>query len=340
VNGVFAPGLSDQGARPAGLWAGRLVDIPAGRASATRLLDADPPADGFHALNRAAGRDAIVILVDPATDLTDPVHVVHIATPSGAMGVSHPHTIIDAGDGTRLEVIETFCGLAGTAVTNASTTIGIGRDAELWHRRVQVEPAGAAHVGHTRVDQSTGSHLRSTSLSLGADHARYALDVHLHGPSTRTDLDGLSLPTGEQRHDTSITIDHAAPDGTSTQRFRGVVADRARSSFSGHVTVRPGAAGTDASQSTRNLLLSPTAQADARPWLEIFADDVRCTHGATVGRLDDDALFYLRSRGIPVDVGRAMLVGAFVREITDTIAPASLRDHVTACIDHSIRAFG
>jgi Fe-S cluster assembly protein SufD len=332
VNGIYAPELSDRDRLPAGLWCGPIADLPPARAALAGSSSDDELVDGFQALNRAAGRDAAVVLADPGAEVPHPIHVVHIAAPGDRFAVSHPHTIIGAGDGSRLHVIETFTGLPGATLTNASTTIHIGVGATLAHHRIQTEAADAIHVGHTRVDQATGSQLRATSLMFGADIARDAIEVSLHGPDARTDLDGLYLPTGRQRHDTAITVDHAASRCTSTQQFKGVVDDHARGSFSGRIIVRPDTVATDAQQSNRNLLLSATAQADIRPWLEIFADDVRCTHGATVGRLDDDALFYLRSRGIPLEEGRSMLIDAFVREITDAITPASLRDHVTAAL--------
>ncbi|MBK8332598.1 MAG: SufD family Fe-S cluster assembly protein [Acidimicrobiaceae bacterium] len=140
------------------------------------------------------------------------------------------------------------------------------------------------------------------------------------------------MTTGRQRHDTVVTVDHAASRCASTQRFTGVIDDHGRGSFSGEIIVRPGTVATDAHQSNRNLVLSPNAEADTRPWLQILADDVRCTHGATVGRLDDEALFYLRSRGIPLDEARTMLIGAFIRDVTDAIPHPSLRTHVAAII--------
>ena len=168
---------------------------------------------------------------------------------------------------------------------------------------------------------------------LGAEIARHAIDVTLSGPDARVDLDGLYRPAGHQRHDMSVCVDHAASQGTSTQHFRGVIDDHATGSFTGRIIVRPGTVVNDARQTNRNLVLSPTARADSRPWLEIFADDVRCAHGATVGRLDDDALFYLRSRGISGDESRRMLIDAFVHEIAGTIEPTSLREHVATIID-------
>jgi Fe-S cluster assembly protein SufD len=195
---------------------------------------------------------------------------------------------------------------------------------------MQSEAPDAIHVGRTAIEQGADSSVRVASIMTGALIARSAIGVRLTGPEARSDLSGLYLPRGHQRHDNVITVDHAASRCTSTQQFRGIVDDHGRGSFSGHVLVRPGTIGTDARQSNRNLVLAPTAQVDTRPWLEILADDVRCTHGATVGRLDEEALFYLRSRGIPVDRSRAMLVAAFAAEVIDAITPASLRDRVAA----------
>jgi Fe-S cluster assembly protein SufD len=162
----------------------------------------------------------------------------------------------------------------------------------------------------------------------GADIARSAVVALLAGPDASIELNGLYLPAGDQRHDNVITVDHAASGCTSTQLFKGVIDDHARGSFSGRIIVRPGTVRTDARQLNHNLVLRPTAQADTRPRLEILADDVRCKHGASVGRLDDDALFYLRSRGIPTGMARSMLVDAFIAEITERISPPSLRDRL------------
>lgn len=329
VNGEYAAELTDRSLLAPGLWCGRLADV-APEFEADRLAAIDVVGDGFQALNRAAAPDAAVVLVDAGARVDDVVHVVHLSVPGHEPGASHPRTILDAGDDCRVTVVETFCGLPGAAVTNASSAVRVGRGATVTYHRVQLESRDATHVGHTRVDQAAGSRVRATSVMLGADIARAAIDVHLDGADARADLAGLYVLGRNQRHDTVVTVDHAASRGTSSQLFKGVMDDHARGSFSGHVIVRADTAGTDAGQSNHNLLLSPTAQADTRPWLEIFADEVRCVHGATVGRLDDDSLFYLRSRGVPLAAARAMLIDAFGREVLDAIEPASLRDHLVA----------
>jgi Fe-S cluster assembly protein SufD len=328
VNGAMAGRLCDAEPVPAGLWVGN-ADGLRRRPRPASGRD-EQPVDGFHALNWAVGRDVAAVLVDPDVQLDRPVHVVHLSVPGDVLTASHPRTVVRVGADSRLQVIETFVGLPGSSITNASTRIVTGEPAAVTYHRIQAETPGGIHVGRTGIEQAARSAVEATSIMTGAQIARSAIDVRLSGPDARVDVDGLYLPAGHQRHDTVITVDHLAPRCTSTQRFKGIVDDHGRGSFSGHVIVRPGASGTDARQSNRNLVLCPTAQADTRPWLEIFADDVRCTHGATVGRLDDDALFYLRSRGIPIAHARAMLVAAFAAEIIDDITPASLRDLVAA----------
>ena len=319
VNGIHVPSLSDLGP-VAG------ATVRAGRT----MPGAHAPADGFDARNLADGHDTAHVRVDAGADLAELVHVVHVAVPGDEPTASHPRTHIELGTGARAVVLETFAGVPGRVITNATTTIELGSDAELVHHRIQLEADEAVHIGRTRVAQGRSSTLRSTSASIGAEIARHSLDVLLAAPDAVADLGGVYAPSGRQRHDTAVTVDHAASGCRSDQRFRGVIDDAARGSFSGHVIVRPGTVGSDARQSNRNLVLTRQAQADSRPWLEIFADDVRCSHGSTVGRLDDDALFYLRSRGIPADEARAMLVEAFANEVLATLAPPSLRDHVVA----------
>ncbi len=334
VNGAPMPTLSDLDGLPAGLrWGAAhwLLRRPAG----SQALPSDDPIDGFDALNSAARPDAAIVTIDAQVTIPLPLHIVHIALghPSGTTTACHPRSEITLGPGSDASVIETFTSLDGPTVTNASTRIAVRRAAHLTYRRIQQGGADAIHIGRTRIDQAAGSTAHLTSVTTGSRIARSAIDARLIGPDATVELDGLYLPGPDQHHDTVVTVDHAASRGHSTQEVRGVIDDHGRGSFSGHVIVRPQTVGTDAHQTNRNLLLGPTARADTRPWLEIFADDVRCTHGATVGRLDADALFYLRSRGIPLPDSKSMLVAAFVAEITDAITPVSLRDRLTDALE-------
>lgn len=278
------------------------------------------------------------LTVDDGVRFEEPIYVVHVAVPD-ADGAKHllsrVSTIIELGADARLAVVETFGGLGGSlaaTLTDASTTIRLGDRAQLTHYRIQIEAPTATHLGRTHIDQGADSELRMTMVTLGADIARNAVEVHLDEPGARADLVGIAVASGHQRHDTVITIDHAASRCTSNQRFHGVVDDHGRGAFSGEIVVRAGTTGSDAHQTSRNLVLDTNAEADSRPWLRILADDVRCTHGATVGRLDDDALHYLRSRGIPLHAARTMLIDAFLRDLTDSIAHEAVRALVAALV--------
>lgn len=328
VDGVFDPRTS----RPlssTGIEVGPRGELDRSTAPA-RTLDLTR-FDGLVALNHAAADDAALIELEPRAVATDPIHIVHLSASGQGGAVRHAATEVHMGAGSRATVIETYAGL-GAGFTNASTVIDVDDDADLTYQRVQAEPLDAVHVGHTRVRLARAAQFRATSVNLGALVSRVALDVSLVGDGAAVDLHGLYLPAGRQRHDNVTTVEHAASHGHSTQLFKGVIDDRGRGSFTGRVLVDAGTVDNSADQTNRSLLLRSTAQSDTRPWLEILADDVRCEHGAAVGRLDDEALFYLRSRGIPEEAARDILVDAFAVEITDAIEPESLRTYVAALV--------
>ncbi len=287
--------------------------------------------DGVHLGSGAEGE--LHIEVAPGTAVLEPIHVVYVSKPTGRWALSQPRLMAQLGTGSSLHLIESYVGFPGGALTDAHTTVHVAADAELVHHRIQDEADDAIHVARVLVDQQAGSRTESASIAVGASIARLAVDVVLDGQGATSALTGLYAPRPSRHHDTVVTVDHAASHARSSQVFKGVIADQAYGSFSGHVIIRPGTVDSDAHQLNRNLLLAPTAQADSRPWLEIFADDVRCDHGSATGRLDDDALFYLRSRGIPLGQARSMLVDAFVRDIAASIALPSLRDEVEHLLD-------
>lgn len=302
----------------------------------------DGTTDGFVAFNQAADHDVATVSIEAGTDPGDPIHVVHLSTGAGddAPVLSQPRTVVRVGAAATATLIETYVGLGAASFVNASTEVEVGEGATLDYYRVQRETTASTHVGSTRLEVAERGDVRVTAVTCGGDIARNAMTVCLRGPDARADLGGLAVSSGSQRHDTVVTVDHVASRCASNQHFAGIAGERGRGSFGGEIIVRPGTVGTDAHQSSRNLVLSKTAEADTRPWLQIFADDVRCTHGATVGRLDDAALFYLRSRGIPDALARRMLIEAFAREVTDRIAVPTLRDDVTALIAaaHPVRS--
>jgi Fe-S cluster assembly protein SufD len=330
VNGAFAPNLSRTALAPAGVVVGNGVALADSDRAFERSSAASSRFDGLEALNRVAGHDAAVLRIAPDTVVDPPIHVVHLSVPGVTPSASHPRTLIEVGAAARVTVIETYAGQVDRHLTNAGTTIAVGCGAEVSQYKVQMEGADSFHVAHTSIVQEGGSEVRTCTVMLGAAIARNAVDIVLAGDGARLEVAGLYLPTGRQRHDNVVTVEHAASACTSRQVFKGVVDDHARGSFSGRILVRPHTVATDAGQTSRSLLLSPTAQADTRPWLEIRSDDVRCTHGATIGRLDANALFYLRTRGIEPNDARAMLVEAFINEITDAIGPETLRSQLQA----------
>jgi Fe-S cluster assembly protein SufD len=332
VNGSFAPELSRPGPSPRGVVLGIGASLRAEMPAAMTPVPVERPDrsrfDGFQAINHAADHDSAVLLVAHDTDVLEPIHVVHLSVPGETPTASHPRALVEVAAGGRVTVIETYAGLAGRSLTNAATTIVVGPGAGVTHYKIQNEAAGSVHVAHTNIRQATGSQVHSCTVMLGADIARNAVDVVLGGADATLEVDGLYLPTARQRHDNVVTVEHAASSCTSRQLFKGVIDDHARGSFSGRIVVGPDTVATDAGQTSRSLLLQPTAEADSRPWLEIFADDVKCTHGATIGRLDDEAMFYMRSRGIAQSDARAMLIGAFVNEIIEGVRPETLRAYL------------
>jgi Fe-S cluster assembly protein SufD len=229
--------------------------------------------------------------------------------------------------GARASVIESYVTLAdGQAYwTNPVTEVAAGAGAWLEHTRIQRESERAFHVGLTNVDQQRDSHYRSFTLAMGAALSRHNLHVRLNDENIETLMYGLYLTRGEQVADNHTAIYHDRPNCRSWEVYKGVLDDRSRAVFNGKVFVQPEAQKTDAKQTNRNLLRSDLAKVDTKPQLEIFADDVKCTHGATVGRLDDIGLFYARSRGIPAEAAERLLTYAFAAEVIDEVALEPVR---------------
>jgi Fe-S cluster assembly protein SufD len=238
-----------------------------------------------------------------------------------------------AGAGSRLAMVETYAGPVGSPTcTNTVNQVVLGPGATVEHYKIQNEADTAFHLGRLDVRQGTDSRFSSLSVALGARIGRHEVRVRLEGEGGHTTVNGLYLPGGDRHHDNPILIEHAVPRCTSRQLYKGIATDRGHGVFYGRLVVRPGAKGTDASQTNKNLLLSDHAEIDTRPQLEILADDVRCTHGAAVGALDPDEIFYLRSRGVPLEQAKAILTVAFAREVLDTIGTEGLRTHLEAMV--------
>lgn len=281
----------------------------------------------FTALNTAYLQDAAVLVVPPDTALAAPVHLLFISTQPEV--VSHPRLLLLAGAGSKATVIEDYVTLhTGTYFTNTVAEVAVGASAQFEHVRLQRESNQAFHMASCAVSLGAASSYHSTSVALGGQISRLDLKVTQTAEGSECVLDGLALINGEQLADTHSFIDHAKPHGTSRQLHKCIVGGTAHAVFNGQVMVRPGAQHTDSAQSSRNLLLSGKAQVDTQPQLEIFADDVKCTHGATVGQLDSDEVFYLQSRGLSENVARNLLTYAFGAEIINRIPVASLRQQL------------
>ncbi len=295
------------------------------------------PADAFVALNRAYGTDGAAIRVADGTELTSPIHIVDIEVSDAGQNASSAGVAIDIGAGATATVVETRIG-GGEALggSNIRTTITLGDGATLEHIILQDVPSTQVHLSRIEVTQGQGSEFRARSFNLGGSYGRFAYDVHLAGEGAIADLSGLYFGLGDQTLDQQVDVVHDAKDCTSRQSFRGVLDDASTGIFSGGIDVRPGADGTDAEQSNDNLLLSDRAEVNTQPRLEILADEVACAHGATVGQLDDTALYYMRSRGIPAEEARRLLINGFARQAVDEVEIEAVRTWITTRLGQEV----
>jgi Fe-S cluster assembly protein SufD len=288
---------------------------------------AEPDSTPFSALNAALAHDGAVIRVAAGTDLAEPVHLLHVTTPEAAGAALQTRTILAVEQGARAQFVESFAALGDAAsFTNAVTEVTVGENAWVEHSRIQRESESAYHIGLTEIAQARDSHYRSFTLSMGGALARHDLRARLDDENVECLLYGLYLGRGDQLVDNHTVIRHEHPNCRSWEVYKGILDDRSHAVFNGKVFVTPEAQKTDAKQTNRNLLLSDSARVDTKPQLEIFADDVKCTHGATVGRLDEIAFFYMQSRGIPRDVAQQLLIYACAAEVVAEVASLPVRE--------------
>lgn len=325
VDGVYAPHLSsdviNNGVAVVNMQAG----VAAHEAAIESCLGshAEFRENVFAALNTAFLHDAALIVVSKDVSVSVPVHLLYIATQSDV--VSYPRCLLLAGSGSAVTVIEDYVSLQEDAYfTNTVTEIVLGENARVNHIRLQREGIKAVHIANGAVSLARASNYRSVSVALGARISRYNLNVQLAEEAECT-VDGLALISGRQLADTHTCIDHAKPHAMSHQLHKCIVGGGAHAVFNGKIKVRQGAQRTDSRQSSRTLLLTSKAHVDTKPQLEIFADDVKCTHGATIGQLDNEEVFYLQSRGLSEMAARNMLTYAFGAEIIERIPIASLK---------------
>ncbi|MBA3496381.1 MAG: Fe-S cluster assembly protein SufD [Gemmatimonadales bacterium] len=333
VNGIYHEALSTIGTLPPGARVASLAE--ALRSDGALLhghLARHAPVEGspFTALNTAFLSEGGVVHVGTNVDLASPVHLLYVTTAEAGGTVAHPRNLIVVERGARASVIESYVTLApGQAYwTNPITEVAVAAGAWLEHTRIQRESETAQHVGLTHVDQQRDSRYRSFSLAMGAALGRHNLHVRLHDENIETLLYGLYVTRGDQTADNHTAIYHDQPNCRSWEVYKGILDGRSRAVFNGKVFVKPEAQKTDAKQTNRNLLLSDGARVDTKPQLEIFADDVKCTHGATVGRLDEMARFYARSRGIPAAAADLLLTYAFAAEVVEEVTLAPVREEL------------
>ena len=295
--------------------------------------DAAPPANGFSALNAAFWADGAHVEIGPGIAVEHPIQLLFIATRANL--ANFPYNLVRVGAGASATVIEQYVGVDRTAyLTDAVSRLVIGQGARLAHTKLQQEGDRAFHLAERRVAQASGSHFASQSFAFGGRLARDEIATRLD-EGCEASLIGLYVGSGRQHHDQHTCIDHARPRGTSRESYKGILDDASRAVFNGRVIVRPDAQLTDAKQSNRNLLLSDDAEVDTKPQLEIWADDVRCAHGATVGQLDADQLHYLRARGIDEAAARGLLTYAFAADILYAVDDPVLRGRIATLLPGS-----
>jgi len=298
-------------------------------------------AHAFTALNAAFLDDGSVVEIADGAVLEEPVHLVYLSTVREKPFVSHPRNVIIAGAGSVAQVVEHYVGAMGARyLTNSVSEIVLGRGATLGHVRVQDESRTGFHVARVQVEQAAASTFVSHAFGFGAALSRTEIAVKLDGEEAECNLAGLYAIDGSRHVDHHLNVDHAKPRTRSNQLYKGVLEDSSRGVFTGRVVVRPDSQKIKAMQSNPSLLLGRGAVAETRPQLEIYADDVACNHGATIGRLDEDALFYLLSRGIAPREARRILVSGFAAEVVEGVSSTLLRTALTELVAARVGELG
>lgn len=329
-NGHFIKSLSSQDVLPTGVLLGSLSEFIRTHPQLVEPLlnrmneGVDHP---FVHLNTAFLSEGAFIYLPRGTILESPLQLLFLSGGTGGATVSHLRNLIIVEAGSQVKIVEGYVG--GTrpegarTLTNSLTQISIGSDALVEHDRWQNEQS--FHIGMTHVWEGRQSRYLSNAINLGGELTRHEIHTHLDAEGAECTLNGLYVATGKQHIDNQTDIDHAKPHGTSRELYKGILGDQAKGVFNGRIVVRPNAQQTSARQINKNLVLSDDVVINTKPLLEIFANDVKCNHGATIGRIDENSLFYLRSRGIPLEEARSLLTCAFAQEMLDPISVGSLR---------------
>lgn len=329
VNGHFAPKLSYLRWLPEGVRIGSLHEIlhfDPGAVEKVLGRVATTEAHPFAALNTAFLQDGAFVHVPRGRVVEEPIHLLYVSTSQQPAAVSYPRNLVLLEDESQATLIESYVGLdKGAYLTNAVTELRVGSGANLEHYKMQRESEAASHVSNTALVQGRSSTVTSTSVNLGGGLVRNDVRTLFGDEGGSLALSGLYLLHDAQHCDNHTFIDHARPNCTSVELFKGILDSKSRGIFYGKILVRKDAQKTNARQTNKNLLLSNDAFADSTPGLEILADDVKCNHGSTVGQLDENAVFYLRSRGIDENSARTLLTYAFAGEIINQVKVASMK---------------
>lgn len=348
VDGHWAPELSRTSSLAPGMIAGSIAKLLATRGPAAtviesqlgRLVAADAGAPSLADLNTAFLEDGAFVHVPAGLEASCPVTIVHVATSRPFGRVTHPRTLIVVEPGARATVVERYVSLAGAeamSFADAVSEIVVGDGAMVDHYRLEKDEEHAYHVGYTRSEIGRNARLETHCMTVGAHFVRNNTHALLNAPGGEVIVNGLYLCTDGQHVDNHTAIDHARPHGTSHELYKGILDGRSRAVFNGKIFVRQDAQKTDSKQTNRNLLLSDASIVDTKPQLEIFADDVKCTHGATVGQLDEEQIFYLESRGISANAARDILIYGFARDVLEKIHCVPLTAQLDAMLMQRLR---
>ena len=345
VNGVYQPQLSQLDALPQRVVAMNMADALRDNRYAEVVREQVSPGgagdteNAFTALNTAFLANGALLMIPQGMRVEAPIHLLFLSAPEPSPAVSFPRVVIVAEQGSEATIIESYAGLRdGLYWTNAVVDVLLKENARLELYKVQDESAEAFHVARTRAVLNRSSSLNATTITLGAQLARHDIHVAFEEEGAECWVDGLYIVGEGQHADTHSVIDHRTPHCTSHQLYKGILDGRSRAVFNGKVFVREGAQQTDAMQTNKNLLLSNEARVDTKPQLEIFADDVKCAHGATVGQLEEEQLFYLASRGLHTDVARNLLTYGFAEEVIDKIKIGSIKEQLDEAVLNRLHA--
>jgi Fe-S cluster assembly protein SufD len=339
INAVFATELSSLS--PPSVSGVKAMDLAAAIATEPALVRkhlfgyADATKNSFAALNGGYFQDGAFIHVS-TNSVADPIQLIFIST-TGEGETTHPRNLVVADRGSRVTVTEHFVSLGETThLTNSVTEIVTGENAVVEYLKFQAENQNAFHIATIAVHCGRASNVAAHSFALGAKLSRTNIYANLAGEGVECVLNGLYLTRGSQLADHYMIVDHAAPGCISHEYFNGILSEQSKGVFHGRIHVHPDAQKTDAKQTNKSLLLSDRATINTKPQLEIYADDVKCTHGATIGQLNEEAVFYLRSRGIPLETARRMLVHAFAGEVIERVRCARVRDELDRLVWHQL----